>query len=56
MKHATRLADLLQSVLALHRPRVASLAALIIALFKAKTANLAQFATAFPGTADIDSH
>ena len=41
MKHSTRLADLLQSTFGLHRPRVTC---------------LAQLATAFPGTAEIDSH
>ena len=56
MKHSTKLADLLQSIFALHRAWLTCLAALVIALFKAKTVNLAQLATAFPGTAQIDSH
>ena len=54
--HSTKLADLLQSIFALHRARLTCLAAVVIALFKAKTVNLAQLATAFPGTAQIDSH
>ena len=56
MKHSTKLADLLQSTFGLHRARVTCLAALVIALFKVKTVNLAQLATAFPGTAETDSH
>ena len=56
LKHSTKLADLLQSIFALHRARLTCLAAVVIALFKAKTVNLAQLATAFPGTAEIDSH
>ena len=56
MKHSTRLADLLQSTFDLHRARLTCLAALVIALFRVKTVNLAQLATAFPGTAEIDSH
>ena len=56
MKHSTRLADLLQSTFGLHRARVTCLAALVIALFRVKTVNLAQLATAFPGTAEVDSH
>ena len=56
MKHSTRLADLLQSAFGLHRARVTCLAALVIALFRVKTVNLAGLATAFPGTAEIDSH
>lgn len=56
LKHPSKLADLLQSIFALHRPRITCLAALVIALFKAKTVSLAQLSTAFPGTAQIDSH
>lgn len=56
MKHSTTLADMLQSTFGLHRARLTCLAACVIALFKVKTVNLAQLATAFPGTADIDSH
>ena len=56
VKHPTMLADLLQSTLGLHRARTTCLATLILALFKVKTVNLSQLATAFPGTADIDSH
>lgn len=56
LKHSTKLADLLQSIFALHRARLTCLAAVVIALFKAKTVNLAQLATAFPGSAEIDSH
>ena len=56
MKHSTRLADLLQSTFGLHRARVTCLAALVIALFRVKTVSLAQLATAFPGSAEIDSH
>ena len=56
MKHSTKLAGLLQSTFGLHPARGTCLAALIIALFRVKTVNLAQLATAFPGTAEIDSH
>ena len=56
MKHSTRLADLLQSTLGLHRARTTCPATLIIALFKVKTVNLSQLTTTFPGTASIDSH
>ena len=40
-----QLADLTQSICALHRAQVTYLAALVIALFKAKTVNLAQLAS-----------
>ena len=56
MKHSTTLADLLQSALGLHRARVTCLAALGIAPCRVKTVTLAQLATAFPGTAETDSH
>ncbi len=56
MKHSTRLADLLQSTLGLHRARTTCPATLIIALFKVKTVNLSQLTTTFPGTASIDSN
>ena len=56
MKHSTKLADLLQSAFGLHRARATCLGALVTALFRVKTVNLAQLATAFPGTAETDSH
>ena len=56
MKHPTMLTDLLQSAFGLHRARITCLANLVSALFKVKTVNLAELATAFPGSADIDSH
>jgi Transposase DDE domain len=39
-----------------HLARIKCLSALIIALFKVKTVNLAEVATAFPGTAESNSH
>jgi hypothetical protein len=39
-----------------HLARIKCFSSLVIALFKVKTVNLAEVATAFPGTAEIDSH
>jgi hypothetical protein len=54
--HPTMLTELLKLRFGWHLARIKCLSSLIIALFKVKTVNLAEVATAFPGTAEIDSH
>jgi hypothetical protein len=54
--HPTMLTELLKLRFGWHLARIKCLSALIVALFKVKTVNLAELATAFPGTAAIDSH
>jgi hypothetical protein len=56
MDHTTMLVDLLKLHFGWHRARIKCLSYLIVALFKVKTVNLAELATAFPGTADVESH
>lgn len=56
MDHTTMLVDLLKLHFGWHRARIKCLSYLMVALFKVKTVNLAELATAFPGTADVESH
>jgi hypothetical protein len=56
MDHTSILVDLLKMHFGWHLARIKCLAYLMVALFKVKTVNLSELATAFPGTADIDSH
>ena len=50
------LTELLKLHFGWHLARIKCLSSLIFALFKVKTVNLAELATAFPGTAEINSH
>ncbi len=50
------LTDVLKLHLDWHLARIKCLSSLIVALFKVRTVNLAEVATAFPGTAEIESH
>ncbi len=56
MDHTTMLVDLLKFHFGWHLARIKCLAFIIVALFKVKTVNLTEVATAFPGTAEIESH
>ena len=56
MDHTTMLVDLLKLHFGWHLARVTCLSYFIVALCKVKTVNLAELATAFPGTADVESH
>jgi len=50
------LTDVLKLNFGWHLARVKCLSCLIIALFKVKTVNFQELATAFPGSAEVDSH
>ena len=50
------LVDLLKLHFGWHLARIKCLAYILVALFKVKTVNLTEIATAFPGTAEIESH
>src|SRR5919106_393898 len=54
--HTTMLTRMLKLHFGWHLARVKCLSGLMIALFKVKTVNFAEFATAFSGTAKVDSH
>lgn len=56
MDHTTMLVDLLKLHFGWHLARIKCLAYILVALFKVKTVNLTEIATAFPGTAEIESH
>ena len=56
MDHTTMLVNLLKLHFGWHLARIKCLASIIVALFKIKTVNLTEVATAFPGTAEIESH
>ena len=56
MDHTNMLTDVLKLNFGWHLARVKCLSCLIIALFKVKTVNFQELATAFPGSAEIDSH
>ena len=55
MDHTTILVDLLKLPFGWHLARIKCLAYIIVALFKIKTVNLTEIATAFPGTAEMES-
>jgi hypothetical protein len=50
------LVNLLKLHFGWHLARIKCLAYIIVALFKIKTVTLTEVATAFPGTAEIESH
>jgi hypothetical protein len=54
--HPTMLTNVLKFHFAWHLARVKCLSCLIIALFKVKTVNFVELATAFSGSAKVDSH
>jgi hypothetical protein len=54
--HTTMLTHVLKLHFGWHLARVKCLSCLIIALFKVKTVNFAELATAFSGSAKVDSH
>ena len=54
--HTTMLTRMLKLHFGWHLARIKCLSYLIIALFKVKTVNFAELATAFSGTAKVDSH
>jgi hypothetical protein len=54
--HTTMLVNLLKLHLGWHLARIKCLASIIVALVKIKTVNLTEVATAFPGTAEMESH
>jgi hypothetical protein len=54
--HTTMLVNLLKLHFGWHLARIKCLAYIIVALFKIKTVTLTEVATAFPGTAEIESH
>jgi hypothetical protein len=54
--HTTMLTRMLKLHFGWHLARVKCLSGLMIALFKVKTVNFAELATAFSGTAKVDSH
>ena len=56
MDHTTMLTDMLKLHLGWNLARIKCLACLIIALFKVKTVNFAELATAFSGSAKVESH
>ena len=56
MDPTTMLVNLLKLHFGWHLARIKCLAYIIVALFKIKTVNLPEVATAFPGTAEIESH
>ena len=56
MDHPTMLTHVLKLHFGWHLARVKCLSCLIIALFKVKTVNFVELATAFSGSAKVDSH
>jgi hypothetical protein len=54
--HTTMLTHVLKLHFGWHLARIKCLSCLIIALFKVKTVNFVELATAFSGTAKVDSH
>lgn len=56
MDHTTMLTDVLKLHLGWNLARIKCLSCLIIALFKVKTVNFAELATAFSGSAKVESH
>ena len=56
MDHTTMLTDVLKLSLGWNLARIKCLSCLIAALFKVKTVNFAELATAFPGSAKVESH
>ena len=50
------LVNLLKLHFGWHLARIKCLTSIIVALFKVKTVNLTEVATAFPGTAEMESH
>jgi hypothetical protein len=56
MNHPTMLTEILKLQLGWNLARIKCLSCLIIALFKVKTVNFAELATAFSGSAKVDSH
>ena len=56
MDHTTMLTQVLKLHFGWHLARVKCLSCLIIALFKVKTVNFAELATAFSGSAKVESH
>ena len=56
MDHPTMLTEILKLRLGWNLARIKCLSCLIIALFKVKTVNFAELATAFSGSAKVDSH
>ena len=56
MDHTTMLTDVLKFHFGWNLARVKCLSCLIIALFKVKTVNFVELATAFSGSAKVDSH
>ncbi len=56
MDHTTMLTDVLKLHFGWNLARIKCLSCLIIALFKVKTVNFAELATAFSGTAMVESH
>ncbi len=56
MDHTTLLSHVLKLHFGWHLARIQCLSCLIIALYKVKTVNLVEFATAFSGSAKVDSH
>ena len=56
MDHTTMLVNLLKLHFGWHLARIKCLTSIIVALFKVKTVNLTEVATAFPGTAEMESH
>jgi hypothetical protein len=56
MDHTNMLTEVLKLNLGWHLARVKCLSCLIMALFKVKTVNFQELATAFPGSAEVDSH
>jgi hypothetical protein len=56
MDHPTMLTRMLKLHFGWHLARVKCLSCLMIALFKVKTVNFTELATAFSGSAKVDSH
>lgn len=56
MDHTTMLTDVLKLHLGWNLARIKCLSCLIIALFKVKTVNFQELATAFSGSAQVESH
>ncbi len=56
MDYTTMLTDVLKLHFGWNLARIKCLSCLIIALFKVKTVNFAELATAFSGTAQVESH
>ena len=56
MDHTSMLTHVLKLHFGWHLARIQCLSCLIIALFKVKTVNFVELATAFSGSAKVDSH